>query len=85
MQIGTEQFRGRATPQSDIFALGASLFFMLTGEEPEPITQSHPGSIRADLCADIDRIVSKATALNLADRYKDVDELLADLLLLQSQ
>src|SRR5581483_12186920 len=35
--IPPEQFRGKATTQSDIYAMGASIFYLLTGTEPEPI------------------------------------------------
>jgi tRNA A-37 threonylcarbamoyl transferase component Bud32 len=36
-----EQFRGQACPQSDIYALAASLYFLLTGSDPEPLTCLH--------------------------------------------
>jgi serine/threonine-protein kinase len=78
--IPPEQFRGRATIQSDIYALGATLYFLLTGEEPNPISESHPKQIKPDLSDAIDRIVGRATRLNVAARYQDADELLADLL-----
>ncbi len=32
-----EQFRGKAEPKSDVYGFGATLFFLLTGEDPKPM------------------------------------------------
>ncbi|HNG76529.1 MAG TPA: serine/threonine-protein kinase [Candidatus Obscuribacter sp.] len=40
--IAPEQFRGKATPQSDLYAMGGTLFYLLTGEEPEALSASDP-------------------------------------------
>jgi len=37
-----EQFRGETTSQSDLYAPGATLFYLLVGEDPEPISVSKP-------------------------------------------
>lgn len=34
-----EQFRGETGAHTDLYALGSTLYFLLTGEEPEPLTQ----------------------------------------------
>lgn len=65
-----EQYRGQATPQSDIYAMGATLFFLLTGQDPEPISSSHPAAINAAISSGLDAIVAKATAINLSHRYE---------------
>lgn len=77
--IPPEQFRGKAVPQSDLYALGASLYFILVGKDPEPITQAHPRAQQPALSEEIDQIVSKATSLSLATRYQDCHELKKDL------
>lgn len=74
-----EQFRGRPTPQSDIYAMGATLVYLLLGEDPEPITCSHPGTVRDDISAELDQIIARATALDTAKRYAVVEELGKDL------
>lgn len=71
-----EQFRGKATPQSDIYAFGASLFFMLTGMEPEPISCSHPILHDDTLSGLADDLVSKSTMLELDERFKSAEEIL---------
>lgn len=38
--VPPEQFRGKPCEASDIYALGATLFYLATGEDPEPISQS---------------------------------------------
>lgn len=63
-----EQFRGKATTQSDIYALGASLFFLLTGEDPEPITQSSPLKYGAACSASLDQMIRDCTALQTQKR-----------------
>src|SRR5262249_14512292 len=43
-----EQFRGKAVTQSDLYAFGGCLFFLLTGEDPEPLSVSHPKEVKAE-------------------------------------
>jgi hypothetical protein len=75
-----EQFRGRATCQSDIYSFGATLYFALTGNEPEPLRRLSPRQYNKSVAVGLDSIVSRATEQETKDRYRDVDELLADLL-----
>ena len=70
--VPPEQFRGKPTAQSDVYALGATMFFLLTGEDPEPIT-------RSDLSGDatvpsvLSEIVMKATEPDAAERFVSAD------------
>lgn len=80
-----EQFRGRADVQSDIYALGATMHFLLTGAEPEPITASHPRSLRSDVSEALDALVARATALEVESRFKVVGEVRAALVAVQEQ
>ncbi len=75
--IAPEQFRGKATWQSDIYSLGATLFFMSTGKQPEPITNL---KLRPDEASPkLAKIIEKATKLDTANRYKKAEEILEDL------
>jgi len=74
-----EQFRGKPTPQSDIYAMGATIFFLLTGEDPEPITMSYPKQTIDTVSDQLDMLVAKATSLDPALRYADIQELREDL------
>lgn len=83
--IPPEQFRGETSPQSDIYALGATLFFILTAADPEPISVSHVKTIRADVSDELDAIVAKATATDSAYRYVDCQEIKNELEALRKQ
>jgi serine/threonine-protein kinase len=74
-----EQFRGRPVPQSDIYAMGATMFYLLLGDDPEAITCLHPINYRDDISAKLDQIVSHATALDTAKRYASISDLAKDL------
>jgi len=74
-----EQFRGDTVPQSDIYACGGCIFWLCTGQEPEPLSVSHPKVIRNTITNELDTIVAKATALTLDERYATAKELEADL------
>ncbi|MDR3615481.1 MAG: serine/threonine-protein kinase [Candidatus Obscuribacterales bacterium] len=70
-----EQFRGKATDKSDIYAFGATLFFLLTGTEPEPISQSCPLDANAEVSPALNDIVKKATTLKEENRFSGIDEM----------
>lgn len=80
--IPPEQFRGKADTRSDIYACGATLYFLLSGSEPEPISEAHPQKVVPQLSSEIDRIVAKATSTGLSTRYQSCQELKTDLLAL---
>jgi serine/threonine-protein kinase len=83
--IPAEQFRGKPTPQSDIYALGGSMHYLLTGTEPVPITQSHPARLNEHVSPELDAIVAQATANSLQTRFASVDDLSAALTALLKQ
>jgi len=74
-----EQFRGQPVSQSDIYGMGATLSFLLTGKEPEPISVSHPREENSQVSIAMDKIVAKATAINLKDRYSNCHQIIEDL------
>ncbi len=74
-----EQFRGETTTQSDIYALGAMLSFLLTGVDPLPISRSSPITSRPEISAWLNEIVEKATAIDISQRYQSVQWMLLDL------
>jgi serine/threonine protein kinase len=70
-----EQFRGQAVPASDIYAAGATLHFLLTAADPEPITPAHPRESREDVSSVLDEIIAAAMALDVRDRLQSAGEL----------
>ncbi|CAN5241169.1 hypothetical protein BH10CYA1_BH10CYA1_08970 [soil metagenome] len=75
-----EQFRGKATSQSDLYAFGATLFYLLTGQDPEPISQSTPREINDEIDATLNDIVKRSTALQTSNRYQSAEEIESNLL-----
>lgn len=72
--ISPEQFRGKATPSSDIYALGGTLFFVLTGLDPEALSVARPSEHRTDVSNIMDEIIAKCTALAEKDRFSGAEE-----------
>jgi tRNA A-37 threonylcarbamoyl transferase component Bud32 len=75
--ISPEQFRGKAVPASDFYALGGTLHFMLTGHEPEALSVSHPKQVRATLSQPVDEMIAELTSLEPGLRPADTKELRA--------
>jgi serine/threonine protein kinase len=82
----------RADVRSDLYSLGATLFFLLTGAVPFPgrsVVQKlrqqmtgpppRPSAHRPEVGPDLDRVVAKLLAREPADRFQTPDELIAAL------
>lgn len=74
-----EQFRGKPVPQSDIYAMGATIHFLLTGEDPEPVSESHPILQNSIVASELDEIVATCTRLDLKTRYQEARTVASDL------
>ncbi len=73
--VPPEQFRGKACEASDIYALGATLFYLATGSDPEPISQSSLQDLSSNELEQLSDLIKSCTSLNLKGRIKDAFEL----------
>lgn len=81
--IPREQFQGRPDNRSDIFGLGATLFFLTTGQKPNPLAILSPQKYNLVLSEGFNAIVAKAAAVFADDRYSSAEELKTEFLLLK--
>lgn len=72
--LPAEQFRGKPVPQSDLYAMGATLYFLFSGQDPQPITSSHPRKFDASVSEVFDEIVSKLTHTEPEERYQTASD-----------
>jgi serine/threonine protein kinase len=75
-----EQYRGRVVPQSDLYALGASLHHLLTKRDPRkarPFTfQDHPiKAINPTVSPELETIVMKALQQDIKQRFSTAKEM----------
>ena len=81
-----EQFTtGEVTPASDIYGVGATLFFLLTGENPKRHMGSGggpngpPRDVNPSVSGDISCIIKKAMSQEPKDRYQTATDMIRDL------
>ena len=81
-----EQFTtGEVTPASDIYGVGATLFFLLTGENPKRhmgsggVLKDLPRDVNPSVSGDISRIIKKAMSQEPKDRYQTATDMIRDL------
>ncbi len=78
------QRRGKQGPWTDIYALGATMYFALTGKVPEDATErieddSIGKASEFGVSEELWKIIEKCLAVRIDDRYQSVYELKADL------
>lgn len=73
--IPAEQFRGEAVVASDLFSLGASMFYLLTGKDPEPLSTSRVRAANAAVSVELDSVISKLTAELPEERFQSAEAL----------
>jgi tRNA A-37 threonylcarbamoyl transferase component Bud32 len=71
--MAPEQFKGRANPQSDLYSLGATLYFLKTGKEPLALCQSKLPAHDLIEAKDVslDQLIRALTELELDKRAAD--------------
>lgn len=77
--MSPEQFKGELGETSDIYALGCTLHFMLTGVDPEPISESRPAEFAGTVSAAMNQIVSQCTKFDQKARFSNLNEMRAQL------
>jgi serine/threonine-protein kinase len=97
--ISPEQIRGKVDigPQADIYGLGATLYHMVTGsvpykgKTPSEVMHRHlkeplvaPDHLNPGLSSGLAQVIEMMMAKDPADRYRNAEELLQDLELVES-
>ncbi len=76
-----EQYEGHARPETDIYGLGMTLYYMLTKDAPNSSKFTHMPirKLNSKVAPELERIVEKCIEPDYKDRYRSCDALIRDL------
>jgi hypothetical protein len=77
--MAPEQFAGTTNQSSDLYQLGATLCYLATACDPEPLSVAKIDERRGDVSSGFCAIVEKLTQQNESDRYLDIHEVINQL------
>ncbi|MBZ0186885.1 MAG: serine/threonine protein kinase, partial [Candidatus Obscuribacterales bacterium] len=60
--MSPEQCKGRSTPLSDLYSIGSTLSFLLTGVDPVPLITSRPCQVKEGIEPGLEEIIERLTA-----------------------
>jgi len=63
-----EQFRGQAVPSSDLYAFGATLYYLAGGKDPTPISVAKPKKDGLNVSDELDHLISSLTQMEAQAR-----------------
>ena len=77
--IAPEQLRGKAEVKSDIYGLGGTLSFLLTGEDPEALSAANPKEKNESVPNDLNDLIAACTDMEARNRPATADDIAQNL------
>jgi len=74
--IAPEQLRGKAAPESDLYALGGTMFFLLTGRDPVPLSETNARAMAPQISEEMNELIAYLTKFDRKQRLQNANEVI---------
>lgn len=71
-----EQLRGKSVIESDIYAFGGTMHYLMTAKDPLPLSQAKPKSVCSEIDQELDDVIAKCCAFEPEDRFHSAAEVM---------